>query len=110
MAKKIAQYRYYNDGNENNYPASLTKAELANGKRFSALDIYQLGIQTVPGTIFYLQETENPIIVGTTGIFELELHNETTVINSLKFDGRSLDIIASNPNTSLIIDIIYEEV
>jgi hypothetical protein len=37
------------------------------------MPIVQLGIQSVPGTKFYLNGSNNPIIIGNTGIYELDL-------------------------------------
>ena len=57
--------------------------------------------------ILYLNNSIEPIIVGSTGIYELELEG-ISKISSLKFDSKSLKLIADNPNAFLIIDVIYE--
>ena len=112
MAKHIMQFRYYNDeqGN-NNQPESLKAKNLEKGENniFSKYTpITQLGIQTLPGTRFYLNSNiEGPIIIGSTGIYELDLEG-ISKINSLYFDSTSLKLIADNPNAFLIIDVIYE--
>ena len=110
MAKHIMQFRYYNDeqGN-NNQPEDLSAESLNKGTIFAKyLPFTQLGIQALPGTRFFLNDNiEGPIIIGSTGIYELELEG-ISKINSLKFDSKSLKLIADNPNAFLIIDVIYE--
>ena len=110
MAKHIMQFRYYNDeqGN-NNQPEDLNADALVYGTVFEKyLPFTQLGIQALPGTRFYLNDNiEGPVIIGSTGIYELELEG-ISKINSLKFDSKSLKLIADNPNAFLIIDVIYE--
>ena len=110
MAKHIMQFRYYNDeqGN-NNQPEDLNAESLNKGTIFAKyLPFTQLGIQALPGTRFFLNDNiEGPIIIGSTGIYELELEG-ISKISSLKFDSKSLKLIADNPNAFLIIDVIYE--
>ena len=115
MARKVMQFRYYNDSSLENQPnktsgisGAITKAKLTSGSIFSAyLPITQLGIQTVPGTKFYLNNSNNPIVVGYTGIYELSLEGKAE-ISSLSFDAKSLEAINGNANSYLIVDIIYE--
>ena len=110
MAKHIMQFRYYNDeqGN-NNQPEDLNAESLNKGTIFAKyLPFTQLGIQALPGTRFFLNDNiEGPVIIGSTGIYELELEG-ISKINSLDFDPKSLKLIADNPNAFLIIDVIYE--
>lgn len=109
MAKHIMQFRYYDESNSNNQPEDLKLSQLVDGKVFSKyLPFTQLGIQSLPGTRFYLNDNiEGPVILGTTGIYELELEG-ISKISSLKFDSKSLNLIKNNPNGYLIIDVIYE--
>ena len=109
MAKHVMQFRYYEDNHTNNQPVELNAGQLVNGTVFAKyLPFTQLGIQTLPGTRFYLNDNiEGPVIVGSTGIYELELEG-ISKISSLKFDSKSLKLIADNPNAFLIIDVIYE--
>ena len=110
MAKHIMQYRYYDDKHtNNNQPEDLTADALNKGTAFSKYTpVTQLGIQALPGTRFILNDNiEGPVIIGSTGIYELDLEG-ISKINSLKFDSKSLDLIAKNPNAFLIIDVIYE--
>lgn len=108
MAKLIKQIRYYNNENLNNNPSKLSYRSLMSGTAFySYTPIIQLGIQALPGTKFYLNGSGNPIIIGSTGIYELNVEG-LTEINSLQFDKSSLNTIDNNDNAYLIVDIIYE--
>jgi hypothetical protein len=81
-----------------------------NGGAFTEyLPFTQLGIQTLPGTRFYLNNNEiGPVIIGSTGIYELDL-NGLSKITALSFDQKSVQAVSSNNNAFLIIDIIYED-
>lgn len=115
MANKVTQYRYYGKNHNNNNPANVAKERFVKGDVFSdTLPILQLGIQTLPGTKFFLNNGNDPIIIGSTGIYELDLQNKTE-ISHLRFDPRIFNIIdgedkvAGNANAYLIVDIVYEE-
>lgn len=109
MAKQIKQIRYYGESNPNNNPqgASLF-TELVTGKAFSNyVPMLQLGIQALPGTRFFLNgNTSSPIIIGGTGIYELDLNGSE--ITDLKFASTSLNAIKNNNNAHLIVDIVYD--
>lgn len=118
MANKIKQYRYYNESPgalTQNYPEHLSDGvtpvsynHYVNGDVFgNCYPILQLGIQAIPGTKFYLNEASDPIIIGTTGIYELDLGGDTE-ISKLQFEGRSMLAISENNNAYLIVDIIYD--
>lgn len=111
MAKQVKQFRYYSEdaiGVTSNYPSNINKYGLVSGSNFATyMPISKLGIQSVPGTKFYLNNSTNPIIIGNTGIFELDLNEQTEII-ALQFDNKSIDYINSNINAYLIVDIIYE--
>lgn len=68
--------------------------------------ITQLGIQTLPGIKFYLNDGVDPIIVGSTGIYELDLEG-LSEITALSFDKDSIKRIDDNDNGYLIVDAIY---
>lgn len=116
MAKKIKQFRYYaeNDTNANpnytrNYPDSISARNLVSGSIFAtSTPIVQLGIQALPGTRFFLNGNQYPIIIGNTGIYELDLQGQGE-ITALSFESRSINAIKENENAYLIVDIIYEE-
>ena len=72
--------------------------------------IYQLGIQALPGTKFFLNGGIDPIIVGATGIYELDLQDKAS-ISALRFDVKSMKTIekaGEAGNGFLIVDIVYE--
>lgn len=111
MAKQVKQFRYYSEDNTgivSNYPSNINKKGLVSGENFTNyMPISKLGIQSVPGTKFYLNNSSSPIIVGHTGIFELDLNEQTEII-ALQFDSKSIQFINDNINAYLIVDIIYE--
>ena len=118
-ARKIKQLRYYaepiydDQGNITNALAKknagyFLKADYCNETTFSQFaPIEQLGIQTLPGTKFYINQSLDPIIIGGTGIYELDLRNTTAILTSLRFDQDSMTTIANLDNGFLIIDLVY---
>ena len=107
MARKIRQIRYYGEGlNSKNYPSDVNMSKLITGTAFKNNNqnvlITQLGIQTLPGTKFYLNDSTNAIIVGNTGIYELDLEGIST-INLIKFDRSSMNLINQNQEAYLIM-------
>ena len=122
MAYKVKQFRYYNDkssevsADKRNQPTTLdgtttliTSEHYANGDVFGKyFPVTQLGIQALPGTKFYLNEAVDPVIIGATGIYELDLTNGIQ-ISKITFDPKSMEIIKNNDNAFLIVDIIYDD-
>lgn len=109
MAKQVKQFRFYQQNSEKNYPAkAINYRNLVSGSIFADyMPIIQLGIQSLPGTKFYLNNANNPIIIGHTGIYELDLEG-LAEITALSFDPVSINAIDANTNSFLIVDIIYE--
>ena len=108
MATKITQFRYYADGNPNNYPLEWTWPHYCTSETFKKYSpIKQLGIQTLPGTRLYINSSNTPIIVGSTGIFELDVATTTATINGLRIEQDSMELIRNLDNGYLIIDIVY---
>lgn len=107
--KHIKQFRYYGNENASNYPViSNYRLQLINGNIFKNHgQISQLGIQGVPGTKFYLNNSENPIIIGGTGIYELDL-GDSGAITAIRFDSESIDIYDNSEIERMLIDIVYE--
>lgn len=102
----IKQFRYYGESNSSNNPSGLSKSKLVNGKAFSdCLPIVKLGIQAKPGTKFYVNNKTNSIMIGSTGIYDIDLRDKVD-IGYLSFDPST---IAGSLETPLIIDIIYEK-
>lgn len=109
MAKQIKQFRYYNKTNLKNSPSGISIQTLNSGSIFSKyMPVIQLGIQSLPGTKFYLNNSSDPIIIGNTGIYELDL-NGLSEITAIRFDLYSLSAIDINQNGYLIVDILYED-
>lgn len=110
MAKRIKQFRYYNQTQtEENSPPDLKYQQLQSGSAFAGcLPILQLGIQALPGTKFYINNSVDPIIIGSTGIYELSLTGNTQ-ISALSFSPTSIAEINDNDNAYLLVDIIYDD-
>ena len=110
MAKKIIQFRYFGELNDKNYPLTITKAKLMSGVIFDGYTpIIKLGIQSLPGTKFRLNANQDYIMVGGTGLYELDMTQGSGVITSMNFDEISLINIDENNDAYLLIDILYEE-
>lgn len=102
MKKQIQQYRYYGENIADN---NISRADLISGYIFPS-SIIALGIQTYPGIRFYLNGSEDSIVIGSSGIFEIEL-KDNCEITLLQFDQKSLDYIEDKSNSAyLIIDLI----
>lgn len=114
--KKIRQFRYYgSDATALNFPSGINRDTLKTGQIFKeeidlrSSTIVALGIQTLPGLQVNLNGAHHPpIIIGSSGIYELSLSNGYE-INNLAFPDASLNLIDSNPNAYLIIDLIYND-
>lgn len=109
MANAVKQFRFYGEGDtDKNQPSVATMDDYVTGNVFKPyLPIIQLGIQSLPGTMFYLNDALEPIIVGRTGIYELSLDEEIQ-ISDFKINSNSLRAIDQNNNGYLIIDIVYD--
>lgn len=108
---QVKQIRFYGYGNSMNYPNNLTYNSLVDGSAFlkEGEKAKRVGIQAPPGTKFSLgngEEQGNYIIVGSTGIYEIDLTNMGISIESIHMYGPSLDQININNGASLIVDII----
>ena len=106
MAKKMQQIHF---NATSSYP-SVSATSLVSGSAFASYvlgGIEQLGIQAVPGTKFFLNNSPDPIVIGTTGIYELDLTNQSS-ITELRFHADSIANIKNSKGVlSLLIDIIY---
>lgn len=117
MANRVKQFRYYNDKEaekgtaSNNSPAGAEMSKFIDGTVFAdCFPISQLGIQALPGTRVLLNKAtdQDYILIGQTGIFELDLDNQTE-ITSICFDKESMEKINAVTNAVLIVDIIYDD-
>lgn len=98
MKKKMAQLRF--KGSDLDYLKTHNIFE-------PYAPILHLGIQSVPGLKFYLNDNLfAPLYVNNSGIFEIDLTNTFGLIGTIKFDDTSLTAIL--PSGYLIIDILYE--
>ena len=70
--------------------------------------IVQLGIQSLPGVKFNLNANIESVMIGASGMYELDLSNTSAVLTSLRFDQDSLEFINTTPDGYLIIDIVYK--
>lgn len=110
MAKKIIQFRYFGELNDKNYPLTITKTKLMSGVIFDGYTpIIKLGIQSLPGTKFRLNANQDYIMVGGTGLYELDMTQGSGTVTSMNFDEISLINIDENNDAYLLIDILYEE-
>ena len=104
---EIANYQDLLNKQHNN-PSTLTKAKLVSGTAFeSCTPIIKLGIQTIPGVKFRVNANIDYIIVGATGIYELDLSDSSATIQTLNFYEGSIQTINQNEDAYLIIDILY---
>ena len=112
MTKYLMQFRYYGSQSENDNLSNIEYKQLISGSYFisykpNATSIASLGIQTLPGVKFYLNNSQiDPIIIGPSGIYESGI-DENYEITGLQFDSKSLDLIDANNGAYLIIDIVY---
>ena len=119
MANRIKHFRYYNEDRSQYNNLTQNQPSQFNGRPVSYHDyitgdvfdnylpILKLGIQSIPGTKFYLNYALDPIYIGNTGIFELEL--KESQVSSLQFDAGSMRNINNNDSAYLIVDIIYDD-
>lgn len=111
--KKVKQFRFFSSSDSDlntlqNYPEGISTKNLVSGSIFkNYFPIIQLGIQTLPGTKFYVNKGIDPIIINYSGIFTLDI-TDGVEISHLSFDLDSINSIDSNSGGYLIIDIIYE--
>ena len=108
--KCIKQFRYYGQNSDKNYPNNMTYNNLVHSNIFKGYgSITQMGVQARPGTVMYLNnEQRYPIIIGETGIYEIDLQGYGQIY-AIRFDGKSLaDYDTLGSTGRLLIDIIYE--
>lgn len=108
--KYLKQFVFYGEDNNKNFPNNLTA--WTHNLLSAYAQVSHLGIQGIPGTTFYLNQNGDPITIGITGVYEIDLQG-VGFINKLSFD-RSILLrnYNNNPNPDhrLIVDIVYEGV
>ena len=108
--KHITQFRYYKAGHPNNYPNYADYAlQLTDRNIFGSYpSISHLGIQGPPGLVFYLNNSTSPLMIGKTGIYELDLEGIGRIF-AIRFGEGSLnELVSKNDDARLIIDIVYD--
>ena len=115
--KKLKQFIFYSPGNEKNFPKDTNSNDplYSNPWKYNLFKGYglvtHLGIQGETGLVFYLNEGENPITIGATGVYELDLSN-IGHISRLRFSEDSLKQYyptdRADSRRKLIVDIVYE--
>ena len=107
--KKVTQLRYSGDSStSDNWPEGVKKSHFIEGNVFDRYNsISQMGIQGQPGTAFVLNSGDAPIILGETGIYEIDLENRGYISSIYFIDNSAFDKYVSG-KTKLLIDIIYE--
>ena len=116
MAKVVRQFRFYtmNSGSTmytKNYPRDAKVQDYSSGSVFDKIGcfpIVQLGVQALPGTKMYLNGSTESIIIGSTGIYELDLDGIAETVQ-LQFDYESMMTINNNDTAGLIVDIIWDD-
>jgi hypothetical protein len=58
--------------------------------------------------MIYLNGSEDPIIIGSTGIYELDMSDGVEVY-TLTVNGTSLSQISSAEDGYIIIDVLYDD-
>lgn len=98
MAKQLYQFYYSKDGRNKN--------EWSNGNAFKKNNapIVKLTIIAPPTVQFYVNNLENPIMIGATNEFEIDLKNQTQIF-SLRFDEDDLEKLTLEQD--IIVNAIY---
>ena len=106
MVQNYKQIVFYNNNSSEN-SAGVNTTNLISGDAFKEyLPLFQLGVQTIPGTKLYLNGNVNPVIVGFTGLLAIDL-SEGGSITEIKFDAASIANINDNNSAILVVDMAY---
>ena len=100
MAKRIGQIRY-----QRTDQSTIGAAGLINGDAFT-YPIIQLGIQATPGTRVLLNSNNKPIIIGATGIYELDIDG-LAKITKIQFAQSSINNMPIG--SYIIVDYVYDQ-
>lgn len=97
MARKIYQFDYIKD--------ERPMASWRSGSAFQkGVPIVKLTIYGPPTTSFYINDSITPIVIGTSGVFNIDLKNQTK-ITSLFFDFDCLNNLQESDN--IVVNAIY---
>lgn len=105
--QKIRQFRYYSENNPNNFPYNKWQYYCVNESFKDYRPIHQFGIQTLPGTKIFLNQSNSPIIIGSSGMYEIDCDNTTAILNSFRIEQASMENINNLDGGYLIIDLVY---
>ena len=111
--KKIKQFVFYGKKVRDNLGKECFPANLNVWQQNLLTDfgpVSHLGIQGEPGVIFYLNHGTDPISIGATGIYELNLEG-LGHISALRFDMNTLEEKYDEQESVLhrvLVDIVYE--
>ena len=98
---QFKQYRYFGSSSSKN---NITREQLLNGTGLT--NIIELGLRALPGTKFYINNSTDPVVVGYTGLFEIDFSSGGSV-TSIRFDRQTVDFIDDNLNGGyIIIDLL----
>lgn len=106
MVQNFKQVIYNCANSAKNFPNTLTAASLIDGSAFEGYSIIQLGVRALPGTKFYINGNKSPVIVGFTGLFDIDLSNGGS-IETLAFDPDSIQEIEKRDTAYLVVDMAY---
>lgn len=108
MAKQIKQIRWFGDEDGRNYPSTISANLLQDSEYFQQFSpILQLSIHTLPGVkVYFNGQNENPIYVGHSGVYQLDLQDTSAVLWGIHFNEQDLTDV-KNTNVGLIIDLMY---
>ena len=107
MVQNFKQIIYHCPESDKNFPLNLTPEQLIDGSIFlDYMPLSQLGVRALPGTKFYVNGSSTPVIIGFTGMFDIDL-TEGGFISDLKFDTTSIKAIQQNDSAYLVVDMAY---
>ncbi len=111
MAKQIKQIRWFGLDDPRNFPSTIDRIDLEDAEYFEQFSpILQLSIHTLPGTKIYCNnQEENPIYIGHSGVYQLDLTDTSAILYGIHFNDDDLSDI-ENANVGLIIDLVYNNV
>ena len=98
---KLTQLRFFGDNSNNSklntpYDKATYYCEPTCFSKYAP--IQQVGIQALPGTRFYINNNTEPVIIGASGIYEIDLRNTTAIISALHFVKESMQRINNSEN------------
>lgn len=122
MVKKMTQLRYFGEGNGLTNHTNLWNLNTTTDKyeldfTETLAPITYLGIQALPGSKFYINDNTTEIIIGASGIYQLDLSNSTGSIYKISIAKAVITLIneiyqnkntITRPAAHLIIDLVYE--